>query len=262
MLEGVCDLASLYPDLAKEWHPTKNGELTPDQVTPGSNRKVWWRCELGHEFEQVISDRRRKGYRCPYCSGRKILSGFNDLQTLFPDLAAEWDMKKNGDLKPSRVGPGEKRSAWWRCPRGHSYETKISNRTDKRALENSGNGCPYCMNRKLLPGFNDLETVSPKLACEWHPVYNGILTPRDVITGSNTKFWWQCSFGHSWQTTVAHRQNGQNCPVCIREVAAAKKKKTWQEKRERKYVAILEDRREAESLFPVELNNTVYPLRE
>lgn len=245
VMKGFNDLATLCPELAKEWHPTKNGDLTPDQVTPGANRKVWWRCELGHEFQQVISDRRRRGDRCPYCAGKKLLPGFNDVASLFPDLAAEWDTEKNGDLKPSQVGPSEKRSVWWRCPRGHSYETKIYIRTDRRALENRGNGCPYCMNRRLLPGFNDLETVSPDLVSEWHPFYNGDLTPREVITGSNTKFWWQCAFGHSWQTSVAHRQAGQNCPVCTRLAAAAKKKRTWQEKRERKYAAIVSERQKA-----------------
>ena len=106
----------------------------------------------------------------------------------------------------------------------------------------------------MLKGFNDLATLYPELAKEWHPFYNGDVRPADVITGSNTRYWWQCAFGHSWQTSVAHRQEGQNCPVCARLAAAAKKKRTWQEKRERKYAAIVEERkrsiRSADIQFP------------
>ena len=64
-------LQTVNPSLAAEWHPVKNGRLTTRDVTPGSNKRVWWRCEKGHEWEAIINSR-SKGYgRCPYCRGRK-----------------------------------------------------------------------------------------------------------------------------------------------------------------------------------------------
>ena len=51
------NLAVRYPDLIKEWHPTKNGKLTPHKVMPGSHRKVWWICDQGHEWKANISNR-------------------------------------------------------------------------------------------------------------------------------------------------------------------------------------------------------------
>jgi DNA-directed RNA polymerase subunit RPC12/RpoP len=60
-------LMTANPILSKEWNSTKNGSLTPKDVTPGSNKKVWWICSKGHEWETKVSHR-SKGSRCPYCS--------------------------------------------------------------------------------------------------------------------------------------------------------------------------------------------------
>ena len=48
-----------FPELIKEWHPTKNGELKPEEVTSGSNKKVWWKCEKGleHEWQTTVNSR-------------------------------------------------------------------------------------------------------------------------------------------------------------------------------------------------------------
>jgi hypothetical protein len=62
----VGSLADRNPELAKEWHPTRNGDLTPDQVTPGSSRKVWWRCSLGYELGAILVNR-TCGHSCPDC---------------------------------------------------------------------------------------------------------------------------------------------------------------------------------------------------
>lgn len=63
-------LAEEYQELAKEWHPTKNGELTPKDITSGSGKKVWWLCSKGHEWQARVADR-TSGKGCPYCSGKK-----------------------------------------------------------------------------------------------------------------------------------------------------------------------------------------------
>lgn len=77
---GVNDLVTTHQHLAKEWHPTKN-ELTPHEVTQGSNKKVWWQCEQGHEWKQSVGARTYINCNCPYCSNHKVLKGYNDIAT-------------------------------------------------------------------------------------------------------------------------------------------------------------------------------------
>ena len=98
-------IATERPELVDEWHPTKNGELTPGSISFGSVKKVWWRCARGHEWE-ASPNNRSKGQGCPYCSGRRALVGFNDLATVEPDIAATWHPAKNGDLTPDQVTRG------------------------------------------------------------------------------------------------------------------------------------------------------------
>ena len=80
--------------LLKEWDYTKNSNIGPSEVTYGSNKRVWWQCEVGHEWDIDIKHRTTGGTNCPYCSGRKLLASFNDLKTINPDLANEWHPKK------------------------------------------------------------------------------------------------------------------------------------------------------------------------
>ena len=118
VLAGFNDLATLRPDLVKEWNYERNGDLKPDMVTPYSNKKVWWKCKLGHEWEAIIGSR-TKGNGCPFCNNRFVLSGYNDLETLKPDLIKEWNYKRNGDLKPNMIAPYSNRKVWWICEKGH-----------------------------------------------------------------------------------------------------------------------------------------------
>ncbi len=139
VVAGVNDLASHYPRLAKEWHPTLNGHLTPEMVTPASNRKVWWRCDKGHDYQAKVSSRTMTGSQCPYCTNRKVLAGFNDLATKEPDIAKEWHPTKNGDLTPAMVLPGSHRKVWWQCAAGHEWRAMIYSRTGSQH-----SGCPVC----------------------------------------------------------------------------------------------------------------------
>ena len=129
------NLQALYPDIAKEWHPTKNGSLKPNQVTPGSNKKPWWVCEKGHEWQTRVSDRFSNG--CPYCSNRKLGYG-NDLQSKYPEIAKEWHPTKNGTLKPNKIVPGSAKRVWWICDNGHEWQRCIFNRTS------NDKGCKIC----------------------------------------------------------------------------------------------------------------------
>ena len=212
MLSSVGDemekrsLASEYPDIAKEWHPTKNKDITPDMVAPKSGKRVWWLGSCGHEWEAVISSRTR-GVGCPYCSNYRALAGFNDLATTEPTLAIEWDYDKNGSLKPTDVTAGSHKKVWWKCSKGHEWEMSVKDRTGSQ-------GCPYCSNKRVLSGFNDLATMYPSLADEWNYERNGDLRPDQVLPGSEKKVWWKCSNGHEWAAIVYNRIKGVGCPYC------------------------------------------------
>ena len=214
-LAGETSLAARYPRLAGQWHPTKNGALTPEQVAPATHRKVWWRCERGHEWQASVASRTTGGNGCPVCAGRAVIPGENDLASRFPQIAAQWHPTKNGALTPRQVTPYANRRVWWRCPRGHEYRAVVGGRTM------GGSGCPYCAGRRVLAGFNDLATVRPELAKQWHPTLNGALTPEMVTPGSHRRVWWQCAQGHVWQAAVYARagKKGSGCPVCAGHVS-------------------------------------------
>lgn len=139
VIAGENDLESQYPGLASEWCAERNGELRPDGVTPSSNRRVWWRCGLGHEWIASVASRVQMRTGCPYCAGRKVLEGFNDLASRFPKLAEQWAMELNGGLKPSEVTTGCSRRVWWRCSEGHVWRAAIYSRTGPKKC-----GCPIC----------------------------------------------------------------------------------------------------------------------
>jgi hypothetical protein len=200
-------LTQSNPELCREWHPTLNGDLTPDKVSAGSHKKVWWLGKCGHEWESEIASR-TLGRGCGYCSGNKVLKGFNDLQTKFPKIAREWHPTLNGDLKPSEVISGSRDKAWWLGDCGHEWEASIGSRTKMNR------GCGYCSGNFVLDGFNDLATTHPELTQEWHPTLNGDLTPSQFSFGSSkTKVWWLGKCGHEWEGSVASRIRS-NCPFC------------------------------------------------
>lgn len=208
-IPGQTDLASTHPELVKLWQ--KRNPLSPAQVTAGSHKRVWWRCEKGHEWEAVISSVALDGCSCPYCAGRRAIPGETDLLTLRPDIAAQWDPVLNGGLSPSQVLPSAHDRVWWRCEKGHQWQAVVFSRTREKSSR-----CPYCTGRKVLPGFNDLATLKPKLAEQWHPKLNGALLPTQVSLGSNKRVWWQCADGHVWQAAIYSRTRpkGTGCPVC------------------------------------------------
>ena len=168
---GFNDLASQYPDLAAQWHPTRNGDLTPDQVLCGSNRRVWWQCPQGHQWSAIVKSR-TEGAGCPYCASRQVSAGFNDLAARFPHLAQEWHPEKNGRLTPRDVVPGSRRKVWWQCAKGHVWQAAIAS----RAVD--GAGCPVCAGKQVAAGENDLATLFPHLAQQWDRARNGAMTRK------------------------------------------------------------------------------------
>ena len=219
-----------HPQLAAQWHPTKNGDLLPSMVTAGSNKKVWWYLpyddpETGRHFDfewQAWVCARANGVGCPYLSGKAVWPGYNDLITTNPELAAQWHPTKNGTLSASEVTAGSGKKVWWYLPYDDpetgrhfdfEWQAKVCDRANRA-------GCPYLSRQAVWPGFNDLETKYPEIASEWHPTKNKTIKPSMVSVCGQKKYWWKCLVcGHEWRCSIASRtQKGTNCPKCHHEL--------------------------------------------
>ncbi|MFH1146744.1 MAG: zinc-ribbon domain-containing protein [Pseudomonadota bacterium] len=201
---------SLSEELVKSWHPQKNGGLAPLGLSPMSNKKVWWICAKGHEWQAAINNRAgRNKTGCPYCAGKRTTKD-NNLAVLFPDLLSEWHFDKNESMKPEQALPYSHKKVWWRCSKGHEWRTGIAYRTKQKS------GCPYCSGRSVGTD-NSLAALYPELVKEWHPEKNAGLTPKDATSGTDRKVWWLCSEGHSWEAAICHRTHSTKatgCPYC------------------------------------------------
>jgi hypothetical protein len=194
------------PDFAAQWHPTKNGELKPEDVTPGSSRAVWWQCSEGHEWKAVIASRTSQNLGCAVCSGRRASSDSN-LETKQPALAAQWHPSKNGELTPKMLVAGSAKRVWWQCEKGHEWEASVKKRLSSPA-------CPFCAGTRA-GGATSLAALHPDLLKEWHPIKNEGLDPAKLLPGSGKKVWWRCAKGHEWQARIYYRTHrGMGCRVC------------------------------------------------
>ena len=136
-------LSDRFPRIASEWHPTKNGSLTPDLVLPGSDKRVWWQCQVNPDhtwinFVKCRTNRRSRGL-CPFCRSVQAIDE-NSLLKCHPVVATEWHPTKNFPLTPSNVTRAARRVFWWRCKKNpaHEWQTSVKHRTLL------GSGCPHC----------------------------------------------------------------------------------------------------------------------
>lgn len=196
-----------HPHMAKQWHPTKNHGRTPSEFAEFSHFEAVWVCPKGHEYPMTIYHRSR-GCGCSICSGKRVLAGYNDIQSQAPQLALEWDEERNGEISPSMVALHSNDRYHWKCPVcGHRWTSSPNNRS-------RGTGCPACKHCCVDPNVNSLAVVNPKLAGEFDLKFNYPLTPRDVAGYDNRDYWWTCDEGHSWQASPANRNKGTGCPYC------------------------------------------------
>ena len=204
-------LLALFPHLVEEWDDIKNKNLSPHEITPNSNKSVWWRCDKGadHEWKAQVVSRTARGTGCPVCAGQKVVPS-NSIAILNPTLAIEWHPTKNGTLSPENVGLKSHKNIWWKCPNGddHEYQATLANRS-------RGDACPICSGHKVVDS-NSLQTLNPLLAKEWHLSLNKDLTANDVTIKSNKKVYWQCrvSPDHIWKARIHERTRGNGCPYC------------------------------------------------
>ena len=240
------NLAVANPDFLSEWDYEANGDLVPGVFTEYAYKSVNWKCPQGHRYPARISEKREGRGKCPYCEGRMLWMGedvtldpeikekrkeedrvkraiyskkrgnveptrknreIRNLADANPAFLVEWDYEANGQKTPRDYTAMSAQKVHWICPNGHSYPARISHRQ-------RGCGCPYCAGQKVWKGFNDIATVAPWAAAQWHPARNGELRPTAVTAHSNIKVWWQCSFGHEWKDSVAVVAGGRVCPYC------------------------------------------------
>jgi hypothetical protein len=197
ILPGFNDLATTHPELAAQadgWDPTT--------IVAGTNKKLAWICQESHSWLATVNSRTLQGTNCPICANKQVLTGFNDLATTHPELAAQadgWD--------PTTTISGSHKTFDWKCIHGHKWHASLTNRTSR------GSGCPICANKKVLVGFNDLATTHPELAAQadgWDPT--------TVTFSSAFKRLWKCKIGHTWICTVDGRRKGlSGCPICANQ---------------------------------------------
>ena len=210
---------SSYPELLKESHPTKNGDLQLENFPHRSDKKIWWKCTKGndHIWLARIADRTGKKDRkrgCPFCAGKKV-SKENSFKRNFPNIAKEWHPKKNGIFKPEDFTHGSGKKVWWQCfkIKRHEWQATIGDRTFKSTK------CPYCAGKKVSKE-NNLATLFPLIAKEWHPLKNGKFTPKDFTWGSQKKVWWLCPKGHEYFSSIVTRSSrNTGCNVCTHKTS-------------------------------------------
>jgi len=142
-------LSNLYPILSKYWHPTLNKGLMPIHVSAYLKKKIWWKCDEGHNYQQNIASKRvlfEKNNKiiCPICTG-KILIYEKSLEYKNKKVASEWDYKKN-KIKASEIFYQKSRqNYWWKCKYGHTWQTTVYHRTVSKS------DCPSCKINSSLP---------------------------------------------------------------------------------------------------------------
>ena len=240
LFKGHNDLRTVLPNVANEWHPTKNRDIMPDDVIYCTNKKFWFKCAVcNYEWKTSLSNR-ASGRNCPECGKIKCRTSLKnnrkekkeDLESLCiangeTELLNEWHHTKNEPLKPSDVGYSSNKKVWWKCKFGHEWQTSINNRTTLSKLQKNKCGCPYCGNKRIKIGFNDLETWSKENGLDYIiDEWNDSKEITSFTNGSDYKAKWKCRFcGHEWCAQISNRTNlsagRTGCPKCNNKTSFA-----------------------------------------
>ena len=212
VLAGFNDLASVYPELASEW--SADNVDKPTEYLRTSPHTALWSCPTCHgEYKARICERTIGDDACPYCRNEKVLAGFNDLAFVAPGLASEWS-SANPD-KPSEYLRTSPHTALWACPTCHGeYVARICDRFVNDCI------CPYCNEKKVLPGFNSFAAKHPDEMEEWDELANYLLAdPDEILSSYNQKLWWNCTQGHKYDMSPKQKlyyrmRKMQPCPYC------------------------------------------------
>lgn len=182
----------------------KNDGVNPEKLELANSEELWFiGTTCNHEFKTTLGNilRKDRENKCPYCEGRRILIGFNDLKTKYPEFfngenKIQWNEKKNKDegVLLDNISEGSLKPSWFICKNGHEWKANTHN------VFVLGKGCPYCGGKKSIIGKNDLTITHPEIAKEWNCERN-IKKPEDYKAGSNKKVWWRTEaerYGKIW----------------------------------------------------------------
>ncbi len=210
-----------HPEIARQWHPALNGDVLPNQVAARSNKKYYWLCEKGHVY-QNSPDKRVRGENCPYCNNRRVLVGYNDLETVYPNIAKEWDCSQNTG-SPKDYTYRSTYNAHWKCSTcGNEWTAHIRDRVDSKYQI-----CPKCSakkrgeerHRKALQKSGCI--TNPLLLAEWDYERNE-KGPDEYTPMSNEDAYWICSkCGYHYKAKINNRSNGRGCACCAGKIVVA-----------------------------------------
>jgi hypothetical protein len=204
-IRGENDFKTLHKDLASEWHPIKNGNLKACEFKEKSNKKVWWQCKEGHEWNEDICTRVTHMKKCPFCNNTAVIPDKNSFKALEPDAASYWDYEANGALKPENFFPNSHREVYWNCGE-HKWEEPIVEMTRRKA-------CPYCSGARISKEDSAFNKY-PILLIEYDHDKNVGINISSISEGSGKMIWWKCKKGHSWLAPTERRVKGSKCPYC------------------------------------------------
>jgi len=213
VLEGFNDLATIHPYLLSEW----NDEKEPTEVLANTNDKIQWKCLAhGHKWKISPYSRIKFNSNCPYCGNQKLLQGFNDFATVYPEIAKEWHPTRN-DTKPDTFIMNYGIQYWWICTKNHEYKATCRHRAERNQ------GCPICSGRQILAGFNDLASQRSELMKDWDYSQNA-LDPTKISVHRNEKAQWKCYIcSHKWEALISNRSRGFGCPKCSGAISKQEK---------------------------------------
>lgn len=208
-------LDTLHPEVAAQWHPTRNPGRTPESTVSGSHLRTWWRCPVdpAHEWETTVLQRTRVQAGCPYCSGR-LATAEENLAVRWPEVVSLWDGRRNEGLRPDQVRPVSDREVWWACPAADDHRWRAAVKTVVAAHRRGRRGCPMCSGRQA--SVTNSVASHPTLAAEWHPTRNLPATAEGTVAGTAEHLWWRCTVDpeHEWEATGANRNRDRGCPWC------------------------------------------------
>ncbi|WP_242453294.1 zinc-ribbon domain-containing protein [Mycolicibacterium sp. P9-64] len=214
-------LATEFPEIAAEWHPTRNGVRTPHGTNPGSKIPAWWMCgRCGHEWRVRPGHRTNDGGTgCPQCAAKdrakqvRAPKAGNSMAEVYPRLLKIFHPSKNGDLDLHLVNAGTTLQIWWLCPDcGHEWCTKMARNSGCRPCGSKRRGKQIATPE---PG-KSLADLHPLIAGQWHPMKNGDLLPSQVREGAAKLVWWLCGdCGREWRRSPGARvASGAGCRRC------------------------------------------------
>jgi hypothetical protein len=219
-VSGVSDIPAMFPELLTRLNPSLHHDGDLNGVHPGSELEFNWVCENNHEWRRSIREEiRAKG--CSKCIGKQVWEGHTDIASQHPRLASEFASDLNLDtdgipLLPSNVHQGSNTAFWWRCvEHQHIWRTSVQ----KRTLDKTN--CPFCSDRRVWPGYNDLWTKRPDLVSEINFDRHPHLEPRKLLWVSHQVINWICTQTHEWSAQLVNRtSNGSRSPTGCPDCAA------------------------------------------